>query len=342
MRRPHRFENEFFDAATASALLESMSLRQHTNRPTSDRLINVPLRRATVQCLANLRDKTGISQITFAKSLGIMDKFISENRVSDFDYNIIMVTAYNIASKLNENEQKVLSLAEITYHFEDTLNLNEVQNWETRMLSALRWRIDVVTAKEFAELFLSFGVIGELELPKKKVSRNYVDVKLLLQCIDELVDYILQSTCNEFGFHMFEPSQLAASAIALGRRLVGLQHWSLDLQTITRVTSAAIEKCLPLLEVFIKSNPFWQGIKAILIRINILGTALNQKRNPVMVPLYQTLVNEESLSESVLINRQIDKKRKTNVIVKKINKKRSLRIKSTGRKSLLAQMIQRK
>lgn len=342
MKRPRRFEHEFFDAATSSALLESMSLKQHANRPTNDRLINAPLRRATVQCLANLRDKTGVSQITFAKSLGIMDKFISENRVRDFDYNIIMVTAYNIASKLNENESKVLSLAEITYHFEDTLNLNEVQDWETKMLSALRWKIDVVTAKEFAELFLSFGVVGELEVPKNQRSRNHVEVNLLLQCIDELVDYVLQSTCNEFGFHMFEPSQLAASAIALARLLVGLEHWSLDLQTITRVTSAAIERCLPFLEVFIKSNPFWQGIKTILRQTSILNTALNQKRNPVVVPVYRVLVGEESLSESPFVNRQINKKRKIKVIVKKIHKKRSLRITRTGKKSLLAQIIQRK
>lgn len=264
MQRPLRFQRQCYSPATAHLVLGSMLSRQHFNKPTTDQFIQPPLRRNTLKCLLELRDRFGISQLTFAKALGIMDKFISENRVEDFDYNIIMVTAHNLASKLNEKREKILTTETIHRNFQDTLSLDEVQNWEIRMLSALDWNVNLVTASDFADFYLSLGVVGEFEEPVALKALQGYDANILLECIDELVDYVLQSTCNEFGFYSFESSQLAGSAIALVRQFVGLEPWSSDLETITKVSFAAIENCFPLLKRFMISSHYVPGVKDIL------------------------------------------------------------------------------
>lgn len=245
-------------------VLGSMLSRQHFNKPTTDLFIDQSLRRKTVECLLNLRNRFDVSQLTFAKTLGIMDKFLSQNRVKDFDYNIIMVTAHNLASKLNEKREKVLAAEMIYRNFQETLGLDEVQNWEIRMLSALDWNVNLVTASDFADLYLSLGVVGEFEEPVALKTIQGYDANILLECIDELVYYVLQSTCNEFGFYSFESSQLAGSAIALVRQFVGLEPWSADLETITKVSFAAIENCFPLLKRFMISSRYVPGVKDIL------------------------------------------------------------------------------
>lgn len=249
--RPSRFEAVYNTATLNSTLLTNMILRQGVHHPRSQRYVNFGLRAEALKELHQLSVQFGLQHSTFARAVALYDYYISITPPETLDYTVVLRTTLNLASKLSESERRCFTASQLAGDLEGRYHTEVLGRWEVRIFSALGWTLNVVTAHDFANFFLWQGVAGEWEMNRLARGNNIL-AQALVNCLEALVTYILDLALLEYGFYRFTPLGMAASAVALARKAIGLPHWTSELKQITDLDLGKHDGCLKLLAAFIE------------------------------------------------------------------------------------------
>lgn len=170
----------------------------------SQSLINERMRAILVDWLVEVHLKFKLVPETLYLTINLIDRFLEREEVSRPKLQLVGVTCLLIASKYEEIYPP--ELRDLVYICDRAYTKNDIIEMEEKVLKTLQYQITVPSAHAFLVRFLKAG---------------HADKKIV-----QLSCYLMDGTLQSYSLLHYLPSQLAAAAVFISRRVVGRNGWS--------------------------------------------------------------------------------------------------------------------
>lgn len=171
-------------------LVTDISLIDHSGRsrlqpPVDPQLI--PWRFQMCNWAYSVTDRLGYSHAIVATTFNIVDRYIAkiaagskvQVTMSSFDFQLICMSAFYIASKTNEMSDSIVSLEMMVEMSRGIFSVQNLVEAEQELLEVLDWRISPPTAYSFlGELFELWEEKYQKQAPEEWLSRSYRIVEI--------------------------------------------------------------------------------------------------------------------------------------------------------------------
>lgn len=184
---------EYFRNEEVSTSVRPMYMEKHPH-------INERMRSILVDWLVEVHLKFKLVPQTLYLAVNLIDRYLERKEVSRSKLQLVGVTSLFIASKYEEIYPA--PLREHVFICDHVYTSNEILGMQHEILETLKYQVRVPTAHTFLVRFLKAG---------------HADKKIV-----QLACYILDGTLESYKLNQYLPSQLAAGAIFIARRTVGL------------------------------------------------------------------------------------------------------------------------
>lgn len=167
-------------------------------------LIDETMRQILVNYLVEWHDRFGLAPETLFSTVSIVDRYLAseDTAVTKNNLQLVGIAALFIASKFEE--EVPLQLSDAVYICPPQ-NEKEIVKMERTILKVLKYEIYVPNAYVFL--------------------RRYLTASNATTEVANLANYILDGTLQSFYLLTFLPSQLAAAAVFISRKTMGVTAW---------------------------------------------------------------------------------------------------------------------
>jgi len=166
--------------------------------------INERMRSILVDWLVEVHLKFKLVPETLYLTINLIDRYLEKREVSRPKLQLVGVTSLLIASKYEEIYPP--ELRDLVYICDRAYSKQEILDMEEVILKTLEYQITIPSAHAFLVRYLKAA---------------HADKKIV-----QLSCYILDGTLQSYNLLHYLPSQLAAAAVFIARRVVGRNSWS--------------------------------------------------------------------------------------------------------------------
>ncbi|KAE9603616.1 hypothetical protein Lal_00001831 [Lupinus albus] len=190
------------------------------------------MRGILVDWLVEVTEEYKLLPDTLFLSISYIDRFLSLNRVSKPEFQLLGVSAMLIAAKYEEISP--LHVEDCVLITDNNYHKSEVVKMEADILKSLFFEMGNPTAKTFLRRFAGIGC------------ENNKAKKLQFEC---LCNYLAELSLLDYGCLKFLPSLVAASATFLARYIMWpkLHPWTSNLCKSTGYNVAELKECVLIL-----------------------------------------------------------------------------------------------
>ena len=181
---------------------------------------------------------------TYSLAVCYLDEICSRYNFKAEELSLITIICINMAAKMEENEEKVLTIDNNADILEYDFPLQKIIEAEQIVFKELGFRLHRETAFHFGIFFLSRGVISPTDLRnvKKETENDF------LMKFEELVITMIRRISRNYNLsYETKAGLLSAAAIYCTRKLFGFSPWTAELETLTRQTESSVETCANLI-----------------------------------------------------------------------------------------------
>ena len=171
--------------------------------------INERMRSILIDWLVEVHLKFKLVPETLYLTVNLIDRYLEKSEVSRPKLQLVGVTALLIASKYEEIYPP--ELRDLVYICDHAYRKEEILQMEESVLKTLEYQITIPSAHAFLVRYLKAA---------------HADRKIV-----QLSCYILDGTLQSYNLLHYLPSQLAAAAVLIARKVVGRNAWSPTLLT---------------------------------------------------------------------------------------------------------------
>lgn len=171
--------------------------------------INERMRSILVDWLVEVHLKFKLVPETLYLTMNIIDRYLERTEVSRPKLQLVGVTSLLVASKYEEIYPP--ELRDLVYICDHAYRKEEILQMEEIILKTLEYQITIPSAHAFLVRYLKAA---------------HADRKIV-----QLSCYILDGTLQSYNLLHYLPSQLAAAAVLIARKVVGRNAWSPTLLT---------------------------------------------------------------------------------------------------------------
>ena len=182
--------------------------------------INERMRSILVDWLVEVHLKFKLVPETLYLTVNIIDRYLERTEVSRPKLQLVGVTALLIGSKYEEIYPP--ELRDLVYICDHAYRKEQILEMEEKVLKTLEYQITIPSAHAFLVRYLKAA---------------HADRKIV-----QLSCYILDGTLQSYNLLHYLPSQLAAAAVLIARKVVGRNAWS---PTLLRYASYCEEDIMP-------------------------------------------------------------------------------------------------
>lgn len=166
--------------------------------------INERMRSILVDWLVEVHLKFKLVPETLYLTVNLIDRYLEKQQVARPRLQLVGVTSLLIASKYEEIYPP--ELRDLVYICDRAYTKQDILAMEESILKTLEYNVTIPSAHIFLVRFLKAG---------------HADKKIV-----QLSCYILDGTLQSYNLLHYLPSQLAAAAVFIARRVVGRNAWS--------------------------------------------------------------------------------------------------------------------
>lgn len=166
--------------------------------------INERMRSILIDWLVEVHLKFKLVPETLYLTVNLIDRYLERTEVSRPKLQLVGVTALLIASKYEEIYPP--ELRDLVYICDHAYRKEEILEMEEGILKALEYQITIPSAHAFLVRYLKAA---------------HADRRIV-----QLSCYILDGTLQSYNLLHYLPSQLAAAAVLIARKVVGRNAWS--------------------------------------------------------------------------------------------------------------------
>lgn len=244
--RSPKYEEEDVHGFNSDFAFQQLLQKQTKNRYFNPQAHHIGYRAKVISWMANLVRKFAYSDSTFHFAVGYFDAVLSLYTVTLKQVKLISYICLYIAAKMEERDGKVPSIEEAFKLFDNEFSSAEIINCEKLVFKILDYQLNIKTPYAFATFFLSRGVLLPSELPAGLHAEARTD---FLDKLERLINDLVCQSVNNYAFYRYSSVAIAASAVALARRMMGLScAWSDTLENLTMLNWQSINECFTLLE----------------------------------------------------------------------------------------------
>lgn len=182
--------------------------------------INERMRSILVDWLVEVHLKFKLVPETLYLTVNIIDRYLERTEVSRPKLQLVGVTALLIGSKYEEIYPP--ELRDLVYICDHAYRKEQILEMEEKVLKTLEYQITIPSAHAFLVRYLKAA---------------HADRKIV-----QLSCYILDGTLQSYNLLHYLPSQLAAAAVLIARKVVGRNAWS---PTLLKYASYCEEDIMP-------------------------------------------------------------------------------------------------
>jgi len=182
--------------------------------------INERMRSILVDWLVEVHLKFKLVPETLYLTVNIIDRYLERTEVSRPKLQLVGVTALLIGSKYEEIYPP--ELRDLVYICDHAYRKEQILEMEEKVLKTLEYQITIPSAHAFLVRYLKAA---------------HADRKIV-----QLSCYILDGTLQSYNLLHYLPSQLAAAAVLIARKVVGRNAWS---PTLLKYASYCEEEVMP-------------------------------------------------------------------------------------------------
>lgn len=206
---------------------------------------HLEVRAELVDWVRQLNSKLGYTLKTFHLAVYIMDGLLSVYEVPVNCIKLVTYLSLYLAAKFEESTEKVKSLDSVTNLFGGEFSFEKIRQTEITILSIFGYGLNRRTFYLEIEELLSRGIVICHEVysePRSGATKRLLqDLRDQFNAIEELI-----SLCYEIN--AFHPRIVAAAAVLLARRSLGLLSWPEWLHRLTGLEMDDLVECVKLLE----------------------------------------------------------------------------------------------
>lgn len=188
--------------------------------------INERMRAILIDWLVEVHQKFKLVPETLYLTVNVIDRYLERAHVSRPKLQLLGVTSLLLASKYEEIYPPEIS--DLVYICDRAYNKSQILGMEEKVLKTLCYQMTVPSAHAFLVRFLKAA---------------HADRKMV-----QLSCYILDGTLQSYTLLHYQPSQLAAAAIMIARKVVGRNAWS---PTLLNYAQYCEEEVLPVAKAII-------------------------------------------------------------------------------------------
>lgn len=191
--------------------------------------INERMRAILVDWLVEVHLKFKLVPETLYLTINLIDRFLEREEVSRPKLQLVGVTCLLIASKYEEIYPP--ELRDLVYICDRAYAKTDIIAMEEKVLKTLEYQITIPSAHAFLVRFLKAG---------------HADKKIV-----QLSCYLMDGTLQSYSLLHYLPSQLAAAAVFISRRVVGRNAWS---PTLLAFSEYAEEEIIPVARALLQAK----------------------------------------------------------------------------------------
>jgi hypothetical protein len=183
--------------------------------------VNEKMRGILIDWLAEVHLKFNLLPETFFLACNILDHYLSVAQVARSQLQLVGVTSMLIASKYEEIYPPEVN--DYVFVTDNTYTRDEILEKEGEILNTLNFNLTYPSMLHFLRRFSKAG------------QSDYVT--------HTLCKYLIELSTLDVKMYKYLPSQIAAAAVYLSRKMAGLPCWSPTLQKYSTYTEEGIKGC---------------------------------------------------------------------------------------------------
>jgi len=240
--RPSSFDIVNSYIGEQNLIIDNMLKKQNIHLYYSEDASHIPFRHGLVDWLEKTTRKLNLNVSTTHLSVAIIDIVLSCYAVPIEKMETMVFTALNLAAKLNDRDNRLPLLKDVSYYFQKQISISELQNCEKVVFEILGYNSNIQTPFSFACQFISCGVVNNLDIKNK--SSTY-----MLSEFERLLSLFASASLKNYELCRFEASVVGASMIAAVRKELGFKNiWTEHLERLTKTTYNQLKESLHILE----------------------------------------------------------------------------------------------
>jgi len=203
--------------------------------------VNAKMREILIDWLVEVHFKFKLKPETLFLTVNIIDRFLERKLVSRSRLQLVGCTCMLIAAKYEEIFSP--EVKDFVYISDKAYTKEQIIHMEGVILSALQFNLTTPTAWRFAQRY-------------GKVARADGRTQLL-------INYLCESTLQDYSLLRFLPSQIAAASVWLANRMVGqAQPWSPSLERHTGYTEPQLRPVIQgIYTILAKETPQYHAVR---------------------------------------------------------------------------------
>ena len=242
-KRSTTFSSETYFHIDLNSLFLSMSGRETTPQLCQTPPHFLEYRSQLIDLIEILSQRQKFQSSTFSLAICYLDEICSRYNFKAEELSLIAIICINMAAKMEENEEKVLTVDNSADILEYNFPLQKIIEAEQIVFKELGFRLHRETAFHFGIFFLSRGVISPADVRnvKKETENDF------LKKFEELVITMIRRISRNYHLsYEIKASLLAAAVIYCVRKLFGFSPWTTELESLTQRSESCIEPCADL------------------------------------------------------------------------------------------------
>lgn len=238
----HHFFTDIFPADNNCIWRQLMS-RKSSADTFSPSVSHKTLRKAVAEAIFTISGNFNFQPETTHLAISFLDIYLSSKRTMDLDaHNFAAVCTY-MAAKVTEDGRTIPTLFSFINLSKCKLLRVIFEHWESQLLVALDFNLHVRTAMSL----LTFLQQYELSRLKSLIMQNgrgkmAISVDKVRRC-GQICQNLVNFAAKNSIFCRYPPEFVAASAMSLARKVLGLIRWPLSLKNLTSISSKSFAEC---------------------------------------------------------------------------------------------------
>ncbi|XP_046990687.1 cyclin-J isoform X1 [Schistocerca americana] len=228
----------------AKDVVSSLREKERQRIPFNFRSPQIQYRSHLVKWICNIAEGLKLSSTTVHLAIYILDIFMDNHSIALESLNLLTLVSVLLAAKFEERDINVPKVSDMNALIESPYPVAEFLAMEFMTLQFLKWSLVHPTAAHFAEFYV-VHIISPADFSSDNHFETYKDLQHAAHhYMKEFLDYSLQDP----GFHLFNPSLVAGSCIALARiRLRLSEKWTPGLLEVTQYRLSDLKPCMELI-----------------------------------------------------------------------------------------------
>uniref|UniRef100_A0A240PJV5 Cyclin N-terminal domain-containing protein n=1 Tax=Anopheles atroparvus TaxID=41427 RepID=A0A240PJV5_ANOAO len=218
-----------YDSDILETLKERESLRWNVRIP----MAQVVNRSSMVALIRNIAEQYSFQRTSVHLAIYLSDVFLKHNRIVEERLNLVALTCFYIACKIEENEPKVPSPKRLCSFVENAYTPRDFIALEVVILNFFKWQVTVPTAATFLDFFALHSL--QMDDVGNPADANFAEAlfKHQKEIIKSSLVY-LDLSLSYYRMSNLKPSLLAAACVAAARTGTNnMRAWNEHLTCVT-------------------------------------------------------------------------------------------------------------